>query len=68
MCMMVVVVGLGLNMILEGTCSPTAIFLYFLLGVFIIAAFMHPQVGTAVCGGGVNCDDAGIDENKTDTA
>ncbi|KAH3826753.1 hypothetical protein DPMN_012751 [Dreissena polymorpha] len=48
--------------------TPTAIFLYFLLGVFNIAAFMHPQVGTAVVGGGVNCDDAGIDGNKTDTA
>ncbi|WAR10040.1 CHS2-like protein [Mya arenaria] len=41
--MMVVVVGLGLNMILEGLCSPTAIFLFFLLGVFIISAIMHPQ-------------------------
>ncbi|XP_053386095.1 chitin synthase chs-2-like isoform X2 [Mercenaria mercenaria] len=43
LCMMIVVVGLGLNMILEGMCSPTAIFLFFLLGVFIVSAILHPQ-------------------------
>lgn len=43
LCMMVVIVGLGLNLVLERLCSPTAIFLFFLVGVFVISATMHPQ-------------------------
>ena len=46
--MMIVVVGLGLNLRLEGLCSPTAVFLFFLLGVFIISALLHPQVSSVL--------------------
>ncbi|KAK3083083.1 hypothetical protein FSP39_013460 [Pinctada imbricata] len=41
--MMVVVVGLGLEMKREGLCSPTTIFLIFIIGAFVISAIMHPQ-------------------------
>ncbi|CAC5366537.1 CHS1 [Mytilus coruscus] len=41
--MMVVVVGLGLEMKLEGICSPTTIFMIFIVGIFIISAILHPQ-------------------------
>lgn len=40
---MVVVVGLGLEMKLEGICSPTTIFMIFIVGIFIISAILHPQ-------------------------
>lgn len=43
MVMMVVVVGLGLEMKREGTCSPTTIFLIFVVGIFIVAAIIHPR-------------------------
>ncbi|XP_052081155.1 chitin synthase chs-2-like [Mytilus californianus] len=41
--MMVVVVGLGLEMKHEGICSPTTIFMIFIVGIFIISAILHPQ-------------------------
>ncbi|KAK3589760.1 hypothetical protein CHS0354_021088 [Potamilus streckersoni] len=41
--MMVVVVGLILQLISEGICSPTAIFMIFLVSVFVISAILHPQ-------------------------
>ena len=41
--MMVVVVGLGLEMKREGICSPTTIFMIFVIGTFIISAILHPQ-------------------------
>lgn len=41
--MMVVVVGIGLEMKSEGLCSPTTIFMIFVIGTFVIAAILHPQ-------------------------
>jgi chitin synthase len=41
--MMVVFVGIGLEMKREGLCSPTTVFMIFVVGTFIIAAILHPQ-------------------------
>jgi len=51
MVMLVVVVGLGLEMKREGMCSPTTIFLVFIVGAFIISAFLHPQEFTCLLHG-----------------
>lgn len=40
---MVVIVGLGLEMKQEGICSPTTIFMIFVVGTFVISAVLHPQ-------------------------
>lgn len=51
MVMMVVIVGLGLEIKREGMCSPTTIFLMFLVGAFIISAVFHPQEFTCLLHG-----------------
>ncbi|XP_021365799.1 uncharacterized protein LOC110458439 [Mizuhopecten yessoensis] len=51
MVMMIVIVGLGLEIKREGICSPTTIFLVFLVGAFIIAAMLHPQEFTCLLHG-----------------
>ncbi|XP_033728584.1 chitin synthase chs-2-like isoform X2 [Pecten maximus] len=51
MVMMIVIVGLGLEIKREGICSPTTIFLLFLVGAFITAAILHPQEFTCLLHG-----------------
>lgn len=41
--MMLVVVGLGIQVVQERLCSPTTVFLLFVVGTFVIAAIVHPQ-------------------------
>ena len=41
-----VLVGLARQMVDDGICSPSSFFFLFVLGVFVVAAFLHPQVNT----------------------
>lgn len=40
---MIVLVGIVMQMVEEGLCSPTAIFFFYVAGTFLLAALLHPQ-------------------------
>ena len=41
--MMLVIVSIAINISYDGICSPSAIFLFMVAGIFIISAILHPQ-------------------------
>ncbi len=41
---MLVLVGVIIQISEEGTCSPNALFFFFVAGTFILAGILHPQV------------------------
>lgn len=46
--MMAVIVGISLQMVVDGISSPTAIFLLSMTASFIVAALLHPREFTCV--------------------
>ena len=46
---MIVLIGLIIQMVDQGWCSPTTMFFFYTVGIFLLAALLHPQESFCVC-------------------